>query len=62
MNKLIEEDWERAHHHDEMYMKEMEFQEMEMLATKPSAKIKLIVKKEKKNEIRLNNRSLPRIN
>lgn len=62
MNKLIKEDWERVHLHDEMYIKEMEFQEMEMLALKPAAKVKLIIKKKKKHEVRLNDRSLPGTN
>lgn len=42
MNKLVKEDWERAHLLDEMYLKEMEFQEQEELAQhKPPAKISI---------------------
>jgi hypothetical protein len=44
---LIKEDWERVHLNDEMYMKEMEYLEMEHYKygdQKPPAKIKTNVK------------------
>ena len=49
---LIKEDWERAHLMDELYLKEIEFQEMEYYATgqKPPAKITLLTKKKAKKK------------
>jgi hypothetical protein len=53
MNKFIQEDWERALELDQMYLKEMEFQEMEELAQwspeKPPAKINFKLPKIAKN-------------
>lgn len=50
MTKFVQEDWERAHLLDEMYLKEMEFQEQENFAQwKPVAKISVKLPKILKN-------------
>lgn len=47
--EYLKEDFERVHLTDEVYIKEMEMQEKEWLASqKPPAKIKLKIKKSKR--------------